>query len=392
MFIRSALLITLFFASLTSALADESRDTSFLTTLYEKTLFDEADFAPSFLRVIDARSVRLAVQNVRRKYGPFLEGIGERQLVSITTKSHTIPVIMRRDPQGLIVQLSIRTPSLRVVNIDRLLERLAGLPGRASAFVSHNGEMIHALRPDVKLGVGAAFKLAVLAELKKDIAAEKRSWTDTVALKETDRSLPTGYLQDWPVGAPLNLYTLAALMISKSDNTATDMLMDVVGRDRVAKALDLETVLKTRDFFQLKANPLEANAWRNNDAQRRRHQLEMLATLPLPPVEAVQTPRNPDVEWPVSTSHLCKLMEELGEDEIAAIEPGFATSGCWDHVTYKGGSTTGVLNLTHRVTKGEDAWCVSLTWNSDSGQSPTAINEIAASLLAALREEAKGQQ
>ncbi|MEM1317253.1 MAG: serine hydrolase [Pseudomonadota bacterium] len=391
MFARIALLLLLFVPA-TAVWANETDDTAFLTSLYEKVLFDEQDFAPSFLRVIDARSVRLAVQNLRRKYGPLVEVTGKAPRFSIATKSHTIPVVLRRDPKGQIVQLSIRTPSLRVADIGKLLERLDGLPGTASAFISRNGEMTHALRAGTKLGVGSAFKLAVLLELKKDMAAGSRRWSDTVVLKETDRSLPTGTLQDWPTGAPLTLQTLASLMISTSDNTATDMLIDVVGRDRVAVALDSDTLLKTRDFFQLKANPLEANAWRNNDTARRKHQLEMLATLPLPPVEAVQTPRQPDVEWPVSTRHLCSIMEDLGNDEIAAIEPGFATSGFWDHVTYKGGSTTGVLNLTHRVTKGNDAWCVSLTWNGDSGQSATALNEITASLLAALREQAKGGQ
>ncbi|EFL89660.1 serine hydrolase [Ahrensia sp. R2A130] len=396
MFARTLLILFLFVAPISAAFADSAKDTDFLRTLYEKTLFDEGDFAPSFLRVIDARAVRLAVKSMRGKYGPLIEVSGSGTRFTIATESHTIPIIMRRDPEGQIVQLSMRTPSLRVVDIQALLERFDAMPGTTSAIITRNGKMEHELRPDQKLGVGSAFKIAVLSELKNDIASGKRTWADTVALKETDRSLPTGTLQTWPVGAPLTLYSLAALMISTSDNTATDMLIDVVGRGRVATALDLEVMLKTRDFFQLKANPLEANAWRNNDTARRRQQLEVLATLPLPPVEAVQTPRNPDVEWAVSTRHLCALMEELGEDPIAAIEPGFADPKFWDSVTYKGGSTTGVLNLTHRVTKGDEAWCVSLTWNGDGGQSPTTINEIAASLLAALhdkiRTEARDQK
>lgn len=387
MFARILLIIALVFSPLTSAFANGEKDASFLRTLYEKTLFTDDDFAPSFLRIMDARAVRLAIGNMRQKYGPLIEVTGKGTRFTISTESHTIPVVMRRDPEGRIVQLFLRTPSLRVVDIETLLNRLDEMSGNTSAIITRNGKVTYELRSDKKLGVGSAFKIAVLTELKEDIASGKRSWADTVMLKETDRSLPSGTLQNWPKGAPLTLHSLAALMISTSDNTATDILIDVVGRDRVAMALDLEVLLKTRDFFQLKANPLEANAWRNNDTSRRRQQLDVLATLPLPPVEAVQTPRNPDVEWPVSTSHLCKLMDKLGNDEIAAIEPGFADPKFWDHVSYKGGSTTGVLNFTHRVTKGSETWCVSLTWNGDGSQSPTTLNEIAASLLAALRSQ-----
>ena len=43
--------------------------------------------------------------------------------------------------------------------------------------------------------------------------------------------------QDWPKGAPVTLHTLATLMISISDNTATDQLIAIVGRDAIAEEL-----------------------------------------------------------------------------------------------------------------------------------------------------------
>ena len=44
-------------------------------------------------------------------------------------------------------------------------------------------------------------------------------------------------MQDWPPGAAVTVETLATLMISVSDNTATDTLIRLVGRERVEARL-----------------------------------------------------------------------------------------------------------------------------------------------------------
>ena len=43
-------------------------------------------------------------------------------------------------------------------------------------------------------------------------------------------SLPSGITQSWPAGSPVTLQTLATLMISISDNTATDTLVTLERR------------------------------------------------------------------------------------------------------------------------------------------------------------------
>lgn len=55
-----------------------------------------------------------------------------------------------------------------------------------------------------------------------------------------EKSLPGGILQNWPKGAPLTLHTLAGLMISQSDNTAADTLLEILGRDVVCRCRDME--------------------------------------------------------------------------------------------------------------------------------------------------------
>ena len=99
--------------------------------------------------------------------------------------------------------------------------RSAPCPGQTSVAVARLGdgapELIASIEPDRPLAIGSAFKLFILAELSRQVAAGERRWSDVVTLDR--RSIPSGVLQGWPRGSPLTLHTLAALMISQSDNT-----------------------------------------------------------------------------------------------------------------------------------------------------------------------------
>src|SRR5215472_9459217 len=116
-----------------------------------------------------------------------------------------------------------------------------------------DGSQRGAIEADTALAVGSTFKLAALATLRSDVDKKKRSWKDVVELRPEAKSLPSGVLQDWPDHAPLTLYTLAALMISQSDNTATDALIGLLGREKVeAFASRNKPYLTTREMFVLK--------------------------------------------------------------------------------------------------------------------------------------------
>ena len=104
---------------------------------------------------------------------------------------------------------------------------------------------------------GSAFKLGILKALRDEIDAGAHKWDEVVTLGATDISLPSGVLQNWPVGSPFTLHTLAGEMISISDNTAADALLRVVGRDKVEAALGhcAEVLITTRELFTLEGQP-----------------------------------------------------------------------------------------------------------------------------------------
>ncbi len=102
------------------------------------------------------------------------------------------------------------------------------------------------------MAVGSTFKLLVLNTYEDAIKKGELKRETIVSLKEKNRSLPTGVLQNLPDGTPVNLELLAQLMIQISDNTATDSLIEVLKKPRI-EALSPRNIpiLTTRELFQL---------------------------------------------------------------------------------------------------------------------------------------------
>lgn len=286
---------------------------------------------------------------------------------------------------------------------------LAALPGDVSWwFGPIDGSTPAALSSGsrIQMPLGSTFKLYVLAALARDVAQGKRAWGDVVTLAET-RSFPSGTMQDWPDGAEVTLETLASLMISISDNTATDTLIDVLGRDAVYRAVDdsghadaalNNPFMKTRDMFLLKAGPEGRLAtYQNADADVRQQILDGIdePALPISEVQAAFSgaPIALDVEWFASARDLAALMRFMRETadprafEIMAISPNLPTNARanWAYAGYKGGSEPGVLNLTWLLTdrQGRDHALV-LSWRNDKASVDQNALELLAQRILAL--------
>ncbi len=131
----------------------------------------------------------------------------------------------------------------------------------------------------------------MLSTLVQEIKAGKRKWSDVVPLEV--HSVPSGQMQDWPIGSPVTLHTLATMMISISDNTATDALIRVLGREAVAAEMVASghaepsrniPMLTTVEFFALKSgDPARIAALRRRRRCRPGRAAEANGRPPLPP-------------------------------------------------------------------------------------------------------------
>jgi beta-lactamase class A len=338
-------------------------------------------FAPAFLQQIPFSQIQPLIGQLRQTLGPLQRVEAVADGYRLTFAEGTVPAQIRLDEQGQIVGLFFGPPEL-AVSLAEAVAAIEAFPGEASLLVLAGDEVLAAVAADQPLAVGSAFKLAVLAAVQRAITADRLQWDTVVQLQREWRSLPSGLLQDWPPGSALTVETLATLMISLSDNTATDALIAVVGRDAVeALSLRNRPFLTTREFFALK-NPANSDAlaaFRNGDLAAQRQVLVDLAIAPLPPASLFDgDPVALDVEWFFSTRELCALMTEARDQPLMQVNPGVANPEDWETISFKGGSEPGVLNLTTALTDPDGrTYCVSATWNDPTQR----LDETALSLL-----------
>jgi beta-lactamase class A len=361
-----------------------------LKRLFISDHVDSSWFAQSFLDQVSAAQVETIVGQLKSQLGAFQSVKPERSKFRVSFARGDDMASIALDGNGRITGLFFEVPQPLASSFQGALDAFKDLPGRVSVTVLENGGQRGALSPDLALAVGSSFKLAVLSALKAQIDAGKTSWQSIIRLQARNKSLPSGELQNWPDGSPLDVFSLAAVMISQSDNTAADTLLAYVGRPNVeAFAPRDHPFLSTREAFVLK-DPKHADLlkrYRAANESNRRTLLKQIDALPLADASIFSgDPLATDVEWFFSTRELCGLMRRVETLPLMSINPGVAEASDWKRIAYKGGSEPGVLNLTTwLVAKGGKTYCVSATWNNDKPLEETKFFGLYKSLLANLQ-------
>lgn len=214
---------------------------------------------------------------------------------------------------------------------------------------------------DTSAPLGSVFKLYVLFAVSEAIDAGELDWETTLTVSAQNRSLPSGELQDEPDGTEVTVREAATQMIQISDNTATDMLIQELGREAVEQAVTdsghhdpevLSPLLSTREMFHIGwGDPDYLETWSTGTQDEQRDLLEQLAQRPLEPHDVVVggDPVWPDsVEWFATAEDVASVHVALqGQQdptvrEILSENPG-VEQHAWDYAGFKGGSSPGVL-------------------------------------------------
>jgi beta-lactamase class A len=378
-----------------SSIPDHPTPEQMLERLFTTPQIQPAWFAPAFLNQVPLEQMAPVIASLTETLGAF-EGVepfsdGYR----VTFEQGYVPAQIALDGNGQISSLFFQPP-IRALSLEDAVAQIQALPGTTSLLVQQLDEDLAqdlaVWNPDTPLGVGSAFKLEVLHVLQAQIAGGDRHWEEGVPLQPEWKSLPSGILQDWPAGTTITLETLASLMISLSDNTATDALIHLVGREALeARSPRNRPFLTTRELFVLKdpANVALLEDYRQGTEGDRRRVLTQVADLPLPPLSVfLGEPRALDIEWFFSARELCDTLQQVADLPLMGINPGVANPQDWAQVAYKGGSEPGVMNLTSQVKTADGTrFCVAMTWNNPEA----AVDELQfltmhASILQTLRQ------
>ena len=135
-----------------------------------------------------------------------------------------------------------------------ILRRLSAAPGSAALYyrpLDGEDEAV-TYRADVPFGAASVIKLPIMIEAFRQIEAGLIDPDGEYILRPADKLPPCGVLTFMHDGLRVSLMDLITLMIIVSDNTATNMVIDIVGMENVNRTLlaygATGTVLRRRLF------------------------------------------------------------------------------------------------------------------------------------------------
>jgi beta-lactamase class A len=361
-----------------------------------------ASFDPSFLAQVPETQLRAILIQLHASMGKALavaaidavQPNAARVRINCEQGVISMNLAVSSDAPNRIVGLLITGTSATEASLDAVVASLKAEPGMTGFTLARldNGPPTPALslNADRPAAIGSAFKLAILAELIRAINHGERHWDDMVTLDGAP--LPGGFYTQQPAGTQVTLREVTEKMISVSDNSATDILLTLVGRARVEAMLPVigwhdaarnRPMLSTLDMFKLKG--LQGGAlgrrWATLDEAGRRALLASdIAPAPLGALDPMlfrdNKPRLLDVEWFASPADLARTLDWIRRNtesgpgaearRILAMNPGVgpAAASHWRYVGYKGGSEPGVISMSLLLQAKDGRWyALSASWN-----------------------------
>ncbi|HEX8413875.1 MAG TPA: serine hydrolase [Sphingomicrobium sp.] len=305
----------------------------------------------------------------------------------------SMAMVFAESPPYQVSGLLVTGTTSREASVAAVVDSIKALPGTTNFAIARldgsKPTLIASHNPDHPLALGSAFKLVILAELVRATNASERKWSDTVTLDGSE--LPGGVFTQVPQGTQVPLDQLATMMISLSDNSATDVLLKALGRTKVeamlpvvgvAKPSGMRPFLGTMEAFKLKGIDKGALGQRYialDEAGRRAMLDKEVAAQPGSAVDPNLFKDGKPVmidtiEWFASASDMVRVMDWLRRNsegnptarQILSVNPGIgAAAAKWRYAGFKGGSEPGVINMTLLLQGKDGGWyALSGGWNN----------------------------
>lgn len=323
-----------------------------LSLIFADKPIDASLFSPHFLEQVSALQIQKIVDDLKLSLGTVKSVNVSNGNGTIYFDKGELPVSISLDTQGKISSLWFSAPHFKTVNLDEIVKGLhENAVGKTSLLVMVDNKPLIAENDNIPMAVGSTFKLLVLKAYEDAIKKGELKRESIVPLKERNRSLPSGVLQNLPAGTPINLEMLAQLMIQISDNTATDSLIEVLKKPRIeALSPKNSPMLTTKELFQLidVNNQKLRNKYKTATKSTRLDVLTELDKLPLPNVSSIGKRATwQDAEWYLSANEICPLLESIKDaPALNSSENPLFKNLNWQKIGFKGGSEYGVLNFS----------------------------------------------
>lgn len=244
----------------------------------------------------------------------------------------------------------------RVLHIIQSTDAVIGL----TLINLSSGETLN-VNENVQFTQASVIKLQILLELFNQAKQGKVTLDDPLMFQEKDIVGGSGILQMLTPGkVNMTIRDIAVLMVIESDNTATNMIIDLLGMENVNRTLEDLGFTQTK----LQRKMMDNTAWMANR-------------------ENISTPKE--------TAHLLQMiytgsvLDPKSCDEILQIlsipKPGYIKAQLPDYirVAHKTGEVDGVLNDAGIVYLENSPFimCIMVNWLADINEAQEAIAQIA---------------
>jgi beta-lactamase class A len=379
-----------------------------------------AHFDASFLASINAAEINETLAGLPASSAAQVTGVLSSDPTGLVARvrigSESLEITLSVDESGLIAGLEL-TPSAAATSWSQLDHTLGALAPDVSFLAARvaNGscQAINAVASSTPRPLASEFKLFVLGALAHQVSAGRVSWDQqlTVAsqLKSEGNPEGSGSLQFVPTGTKVSVRETATKMISISDNTAADMLINVVGQPALESAVRewthdprLDTpFLTTRQMLLLHyVNfPVLAKTYLATTPHERAAFLKSAVDpLTFGEVQASSAPRDVDrIEWFGSPNDICRsfagLQQLARQPKLSPIRSILSVNtgdlgldpSKWPTVWFKGGSEPGVLTLGYLATnsKGQTFVVSAMLSDPKTALAPTATFALLGAVVSA---------
>ncbi|WP_114519937.1 serine hydrolase [Altererythrobacter sp. ZODW24] len=373
-------------------------------------------FTASFLEQVPAdRLVGLTTQ-LESQFGPIT---GVESVTAETPSAGTMLIRFEKalatanialSPGGKVAGLLIKGVEPIDDSLAKIVADVEALPGNVGIYyapLATGTEPVLAIDENASLAIGSAFKLYVLSAIAHKVEAGELSWDQVIPVE--GKSFTGGTVFEFPDGAPMTIQTVATLMISISDNSATDMLVRLAGQDALEAELRLSghsapaaniPFPTTAQFVKLKADPGLVELYAGADDESQQLILDKLDERePMPDLAAVfgDGPNAIDkIEWFASGRDIAGIFRRITELtdttalDIMAVSPSVQDSTLekWDYIGFKGGSEPGVLNVSWLMRDEAGEWhTLIMSWNNTEAEVTQSKLELLSSRIFALPRE-----
>jgi beta-lactamase class A len=328
-------------------------------------------------------------------------GAGHATLHVLTSYQVGQTIELRTNDEGLVdrFKVSLVEPVIKSwKDIDAEISKTgAKYSYQVSKVDDGKCELVAGTNTDLSLPLASIFKLYVLLAVSESIKAGAVSWDDQLTVTKEGKLVGAAGLDEVPNGSTVSVRTAAQQMISASDNMATDLLIERVGRGAVERALvtaghhdpgSMTPFPTTHELFSVGwGKPNLRDQWQkvSTSSTGRAQLFDQTNTRPYDPDPArTHTPASDiGAEWYGSAADICRVHAALQASAVGAAAPVkqilSAIPGIdldrakWPYIGAKGGNLPGDLTFSwYAVDRTGQPYVVSFQLNWPKFRSQTA--------------------